>query len=276
MAVLRALARPMLASIFIVQGYDTLRWPEHVSGRAEKVVGPLKERIDALPDNTEQLVRINGGIQLVAGSLLAIGRFPRLSALTLAATLVPTTLAGHPYWETKDPQERAQQRIHFLKNLTMLGGLLIAAADTEGKPSLAWQGRHAVHAARHDVSLATRTAKASGKAGVKVGATVAKAQDTADLALAKADLARARAGTARARAGRARAEKSGQARAKTGKAAHKASLKAGKAAAKVSAKAAKTAGQAGAKAGKTAGKTATQAGYQAGRVKAKAEQLTSH
>ena len=139
MAVLRAFARPMLASIFIVQGYDTLRRPEKVAGRAEKVAGPLKERVDALPDNTEHLVRINGGVQLVAGSLLAIGRFPRLSALALAATLVPTTLAGHPYWEAKDPQERAQQRIHFLKNLTMLGGLLIAAGDTAGNPSLAWQ-----------------------------------------------------------------------------------------------------------------------------------------
>ena len=264
MAVLRALARPMLASIFIIQGYDTLRRPERVAPRAEKVVGPLKERVDALPDDTEQLIRINGGIQLVAGSLLAIGRFPRLSALALAATLVPTTLAGHPYWEAKDDQERAQQRIHFLKNLTMLGGLLIAAADTEGKPSLAWQSRHAVHAVRHDVSLATRTAKASGKAGAKVGGTVVKAQDAADLALAKADLARARASTARARAGRVRAEKAAEARAKAGKAAHKASAKAGKAA-----------GKAAGRAGVKAGKTATRAGYQAGRVKAKAEQLAS-
>ena len=218
MAVLRALARPMLASIFIIQGYETLRRPEKVAPRAEKVVGPLRERVDALPDNTEQLVRINGGVQLVAGSLLAMGRFPRLSALVLAATLVPTTLAGHPYWEAKDDQERAQQRIHFVKNLTMLGGLLIAAGDTEGKPSLAWQSRHAVQAARHDVSLATRTAKASGKAGAKVGATVVKAQDAADLALAKADLARARAGTARARAGRVRAEKAAKSRAKDGSA----------------------------------------------------------
>jgi len=246
----------MLASIFIVQGYDTLRRPERVAARAEKVVGPLKERIDALPDDTEQLVRINGGVQLVAGTLLAMGRFPRLSALALAATLVPTTLAGHPYWETKDDQERAQQRIHFLKNLTMLGGLLIAAADTEGKPSLAWQSRHAVQAARHDVSLATRTAKASGK----VGATVGKAAGTADLALAKADLARARAGTARARAGRVRAEKAAQARSKAGQAAHKASITAGKAA-----------GKAGVKAGKSVGR----AGYRAGRVKARAEQLSS-
>ena len=260
MAVLRALARPMLASIFIVQGYDTLRRPEKVAARAEKVVGPLKERVDALPDSTEQLVRINGGVQLVAGSLLAIGKFPRLSALALAATLVPTTLAGHPYWEAQDDQERAQQRIHFLKNVTMLGGLLIAAADTEGNPSLAWRSRHAVQAARRDVSLATRTAKASGKAGARVGATVGKAQGTADLALAKADLAKARAGTARAQAGRVRAEKAAQARSKAGKAAHKASVKAGKAA-----------GRAGVK----AGKTTARAGYRAGQVSARAGQLSS-
>ncbi len=271
MAVLRALARPMLASIFIFQGYETLRHPERVAPRAEKLTGLLKDRVDALPDDPEQLIRINGGVQLVAGSLLAIGRFPRLSALALAATLVPTTLAGHPYWETEDEKERAQQRIHFLKNLTMLGGLLIAAADTEGNPSLAWRSRHAVQAARHDVSLATRTARTSGKTGVKVGATVGKAQSTADLALAKADLARARADTARANVGRLRAEKAGQARTRAGKAAHKASVKAAKAAAKSSAKAGKAAG----KAGVTAGKTATRAGYEAGRVKAKAEQLAS-
>jgi uncharacterized membrane protein YphA (DoxX/SURF4 family) len=265
----------MLASIFIVQGYDTLRRPERVAPHAEKVVGPLKERVDALPDDTEQLVRINGGVQLVAGSLLAIGKFPRLSALALAATLVPTTLAGHPYWEAEDDKERAQQRIHFLKNLTMLGGLLIAAADTEGNPSLAWRSRHAVQAARHDVSLATRTAKASGKAGARVGATVGKAAGTADLALAKADLAKAKAGTVRAKAGRARAEKSGQARAKAGKAAHKASLKAGKAATKAASQASAKAGKAAGKAGVKAGKTASRAGYQAGQVKAKAEQLVS-
>ena len=254
----------MLASIFIVQGYETLRRPERVAPRAEKVVGPLKERVSALPDNTEQLVRINGAVQLVAGSLLAIGRWPRLSALALAATLVPTTLAGHPYWETKDEQERAQQRIHFLKNLTMLGGLLIAAADTEGNPSLAWRSRHAVQAARHDVSLATQTAKASGKAGVAVGTTLGKAQGTADLAQAKADLARARAG-------RIRAERTGEVRAKAGKAAHKASFNAAKAAGKASAKAAKAATKASVKAGKTTGKV----GVKAGQAQAREAQLAS-
>ena len=38
-------------------------------------------------------------------------------------------------------QGRAQQRIQFLKNLAIFGGLLIAAADTAGRPSLAWRSQ---------------------------------------------------------------------------------------------------------------------------------------
>ena len=169
MPVLRAVARPMLASIFAVQGYDTLRHPERVSPLAEPVAQRVSERVPGLPDKTEQLVRINGGVQLAAGSLLALGRLPRLSALAIAATLVPTTLAGHRFWEAQDKQERAQQRIHFLKNVAILGGLLITAADTAGRPSLAWRGRHAARSARHDVTLAARTARMSGKAGARAG-----------------------------------------------------------------------------------------------------------
>lgn len=167
MPVLRAFARPMLASIFVIQGYDTVLRPERVSAQAEPVVRPIADRVPAVPGQTEQAVRINGAVQVVAGSLLALGRLPRLSALAIAATLVPTTLAGHRFWEAEDKQERAQQRIHFLKNLSMLGGLVIAAADTAGRPSLAWRSRRAAQSARHDVSLAARTAKVSGKAGAK-------------------------------------------------------------------------------------------------------------
>jgi putative oxidoreductase len=175
MPVLRAIARPMLASIFVVQGYQTWRWPERVAARAEPVVRPVTDRVAVLPDETEQVVRLNGAVQCVAGSMLAMGWFPRLSAAVLAGTLVPTTLAGHRYWEIEDKQERAQQRIHFLKNLTMLGGLLIAAADTGGHPSLAWRSRHAARDVHRDVALATRTARISGQAGARAGRASARA-----------------------------------------------------------------------------------------------------
>jgi putative oxidoreductase len=169
MTVLRAVARPMLASIFAIQGYDTMSNPERVAARAERVVRPLAERVPIVPDRTEEAVRLNGAIQFTAGSLLALGVWPRLSALAIAATLVPTTVAGHRFWEAETEQDRAQQRIQFLKNLAIFGGLLITAADTAGQPSLAWRGRRAARSARRDLSLAARTARASGKAGVKAG-----------------------------------------------------------------------------------------------------------
>jgi putative oxidoreductase len=188
----------MVASIFVIQGFDTFRHPEKVAPRAEPVVRPLADRFTVVPAKTEDAVRLNGAVQMVAGTLLALGRFPRLSALTLAATLVPTTAAGHRFWEAEEDADRTQQRIHFLKNLSMFGGLLIVAADTAGQPSLAWRTRHGARAAgrevgrtaqaarreaqtarreakrtietaRREARLVTRTAKAAGKAGRRAG-----------------------------------------------------------------------------------------------------------
>jgi putative oxidoreductase len=178
----------MLASIFIVQGIDSLLHPDTKAPAAEKVVRPLAERVPAVPDDVEQAVRLNGAVQVVAGSLLAIGKFPRLSAAALAATLLPTTAAGHRFWESDDKLERDQQKIHFLKNLSMLGGLLIAAGDTAGNPSVVWRSRHAAETAKREAAL---TAKS-----VRVGAQAASAKAQAKAARAQAKAARAAAKTA--------------------------------------------------------------------------------
>ncbi|MGK5496867.1 DoxX family protein [Streptomyces sp. URMC 125] len=169
MSPLRAIGRPLLASMFIAGGLDSIRNPEAVAPAAEPVVRPVADRIQALPDRTEQIVRLNGAVQVAAGVLLGLGRMPRLSALALAATLVPTTAAGHRFWETEDPSDRARQRVHFLKNLSMLGGLLIAADDTGGAPSLVWRGRHAADSLRRDVRLVRRSVRAGARPAATVG-----------------------------------------------------------------------------------------------------------
>jgi hypothetical protein len=51
----------------------------------------------------------------------------------------------------------------------MFGGLLIAAADTGGQPSLAWRGHYAAKAWRRDMALASRTARLSGQGGAQAG-----------------------------------------------------------------------------------------------------------
>jgi putative oxidoreductase len=59
------------------------------------------------------------------------GEDARLAALALAGSLIPTTLAGHAYWEHDDPTARKLQRIQFHKNMAMIGGLLFAVADRD-------------------------------------------------------------------------------------------------------------------------------------------------
>ncbi len=148
MDLVRAIARPMLGSMFVYGGFDSLRHAGAKVERADKVVRPLDESVGrslGVAADTATLVRVNGAVQVAAGVALAAGKLPRIAALALAVSLVPTTLAGHRFWEESDPSARAGQTIHFLKNVSMLGGLLIAADDTGGRPSIPWRIQEAVH-----------------------------------------------------------------------------------------------------------------------------------
>ena len=150
MTLVRRVARPMLAAMFVAGGLDQLKHP----GRKADTARPIVEKVApvvGLPDDTELLVRANVG----AGSLLALGRLPRIASTVLAVTLVPTTLAAHAFWQEQDPQVRAQQKVQFLKNLGLLGGLLLAAVDTEGRPGLAYRA-HMVNDSAHRTARQTR------------------------------------------------------------------------------------------------------------------------
>jgi putative oxidoreductase len=166
MTVVRRLARPMLAAMFIDGGLDALRHPSTKVGKAGPVVSKLAGPLH-LPDDPELLVRANGAAMVGAGGLLAFGKFPRLAALVLAASLVPTTAAGHRFWEESDPVTKRNQRVHFLKNVGLLGGTLLAVVDTGGKPGVPWRARRAAkdaartaRTARREAKMAARTAKA--------------------------------------------------------------------------------------------------------------------
>jgi uncharacterized membrane protein YphA (DoxX/SURF4 family) len=148
---LRRVARPLLAGIFIQGGIAALRDPKThadmaapVLDRAAPVLDKVTEAapIDHRPPN-ETLVKVDAVVKIGAGTLLALGKLPRLSAAALAPSLIATTAAGHRFWEEDDPNQRLNQQVHFVKNLGLLGGLMLAAADTEGRPGLAWRAKHA-------------------------------------------------------------------------------------------------------------------------------------
>ena len=64
----------------------------------------------------------------------------------------------------KNEQRRAkaEERRAFVTDISLIGGLMIAAADTEGKPSLGWRGRRAARKVSEAVTSALPAGAATG------------------------------------------------------------------------------------------------------------------
>src|SRR5688572_16386878 len=108
----RAAARALLGAIFVSSGARTFANPDHLVQRAKLVtdrVAPTIEKVNPrLPTDAHTLVKLNGATQLVAGLLLATGHLKRPAAAVLAGTLIPTTVAGHPFWAFDSASERRE------------------------------------------------------------------------------------------------------------------------------------------------------------------------
>ena len=148
---LRRLARPMLASPFLVGGVDALKHPETTSAVSARAARGVARRIPKVGDvGADTAVRINGGLMTAAGALLATGRTPRLASLVLVASAVPPLVERARELKDKstDPAELAQKRMELLGSIGVVGGLIIAAVDTAGRPSLGRRAKYAGESAQ--------------------------------------------------------------------------------------------------------------------------------
>ena len=155
---IRRIARPLLSAVFIGQGVETLRNPTVTLEATEPTIAALRtlpEPLgDKVPSNPETAARINAAVQVGGGLLLATGKLPRIASAALAFTVIPGSLGAHLFWNESDPERKAQKRRDLLTDLSLLGGLIIAAADTAGKPSLGWRSRQAAGRISEAVSAA--------------------------------------------------------------------------------------------------------------------------
>ncbi|MEV6362205.1 DoxX family protein [Nocardia asteroides] len=124
----RFTARILTGATYAVLGWDAARNPGQRVDIAASTLTAIRKAVP-LPDDDEVVVRSNGAVQAAAGTMLAVGIFPRAAASLLAISMVPTTVAGHAFWTVDDPAARKQQRVQLLKNLAMIGGLIFAAID---------------------------------------------------------------------------------------------------------------------------------------------------
>ena len=210
MSLARRAARAALAASFISGGLDQIRNPQSKAGPASPIAKPIADRVPQLPNDPESLVKLDGAIKVVGGLGLVFGPFARPAALLLAGSMVPTTLAGHRFWETTDPDQKVSDRVEFFKNVSLVGGLLVTALDTGGRPSLPWVASKAAHSAAETVggaaeSVGSGVSSATGAlagAATAVGGTLEELVEAGDRALLARKAARPARPGSRGHAGR--------------------------------------------------------------------------
>ena len=143
MSLVHFVSRGLLAGYFVVDGLSTAINPDRLAPVIEPVVEDLTNRVrrllpqevsDKVEVKTATLVRLYGLVQATGGLMLATGVFRRGGAAVMAAAYLPTALMA---FRRQSPDKLAAPR-----ELALLGGALIAARDTQGKPSLRWLASH--------------------------------------------------------------------------------------------------------------------------------------
>ncbi|MDR2974382.1 MAG: DoxX family membrane protein [Propionibacteriaceae bacterium] len=172
MSLLRLLARGLLASYFVADGVKAVTQPQTLA----EDVAPLAEAVHAgaqrvlppdiakrVPADPEGYVRLHGAVQTVGALMMATGLGRRLGATLVALAYLPRVVMARP------ASPRADKTV-FVRELALLGGLLIESRDTQGKPGMAWLLTHSArpmvpasdgphHHCHHGVKAAKKQAK---------------------------------------------------------------------------------------------------------------------
>ncbi len=117
--------RILIAALFLWSGFGKLTGFSGNVGYATSLGLPMPQVLIAV----SILLELGGGIALV------LGWNTRWVALLFALWLIPVTLAGHPFWSAPEAQVMAQ-KINFMKNVAIFGGLLVLGAFGPGRYSV--------------------------------------------------------------------------------------------------------------------------------------------
>jgi len=118
--------RILLAAIFLVAGSRKLMAVAASAGYLAKLGFPAPEI----------MVWVSIVVEIGGALLLILGWHARRAAWLLALFTLIATFAAHRFWEPEHAAQYANQMNHFLKNLAIVGGMLIIAAVGPGGVSL--------------------------------------------------------------------------------------------------------------------------------------------
>jgi Predicted membrane protein len=108
--------RILFVYLFVRSGIGHIQNREMMAGYAGQMGLPA----------AKLLVPLTGVQLLVGAAMVLLGVWADAGALLIALFLLPTAFVMHAYWKKGDPQDRQADRIHFEKDIALLGAALIA------------------------------------------------------------------------------------------------------------------------------------------------------
>jgi putative oxidoreductase len=129
---LRRVARPLIAAVSIANGVETLINPKPKIEATTPLLAKTQQIVPT-PVSPAVMVQAGAAVKITAGLMMALGWAPQIAAAVLAADLIPSTVAEHPFWAPGPPDTRRAHQQHFLANCGLLGGLLLAISTPSGK-----------------------------------------------------------------------------------------------------------------------------------------------
>ena len=82
------------------------------------------------------LTPFSGAMAILGGLSILSGFKARYGALLIILFLIPVTFSMHAFWNITDPQMYQMQMVHFMKNISMLGGAILIAFYGAGPMSV--------------------------------------------------------------------------------------------------------------------------------------------
>ncbi len=162
MTLVRVIARPLIASSFVFSGVDRLRTAGATAPQLKPVLAGVAKVVPSAAAVTghEKLVgQVLGATQVGAALLLGIGRFSRVAALLLTLTATVNTLVDYRSADASTAEGKKARRSQLLKNLSLIGAVLLATVDTNGRPGIVWRAEHLAMDARKNATGLGRDAR---------------------------------------------------------------------------------------------------------------------
>ncbi len=116
--ILLYLGRLLFGGYFIFGGFNHFRSLNMMAGYAQSKGTPLPKFS----------VAFSGLLLLIGGVSVLLNAFPVVGLIALVLFLIPVTFIMHAFWKVQDAQAKMGEMINFMKNIALLGALLLMLA----------------------------------------------------------------------------------------------------------------------------------------------------